>query len=150
MEYRQKWAKRMLEYAKKMVAYNGENMEVAVRPPRLEIWDREHVLVTHDECIFYSNDAQDTMWLEAGETIIRKKGQGGSLMISEFLCACHGRLQISQEQAKQLNIPDSARVIITPGKNEDGWWKSDDMVEQLRDRAIPIFEALHPGCTGLI
>lgn len=139
----------MLEYAKRMETYDGEDMESVIQPSRLEVWDTRHVLVTHDECIFYSNDAQDSMWLEEGETIIKKKGQGGSLMISDFLCACHGRLRISQERAIELKIPDSARGIIKPGKNEDGWWKSEDMVEQLRDRAIPIFDALHPGCRGM-
>jgi hypothetical protein len=147
VQYRELWAKRMLEYQKKMKEFEGANME-CVLEPNLRIWDKEHVLVTHDECIFYSNDAQASMWLEDGESVIRKKGQGGSVMVSEFLCACHGRLQIPHEDAIKQNIPASARVIIKPGKNADGFWKSDDMVEQLHNRALPIFEALHPGCTG--
>jgi hypothetical protein len=41
-----------------------------------------------------------------------------------------------------------ARVMIFPGANRDGYWRSENMVDQLKDRAIPIFEALHPGCKG--
>ena len=70
-------------------------------------------------------------------------------MVSDFLCACHGPMKISAERAAALGIPEPfARVIIKPGKNADGWWKSEDMVKQLCEKAIPIFEELHPGATG--
>ncbi|KAK9327268.1 hypothetical protein V1520DRAFT_349282 [Lipomyces starkeyi] len=41
-----------------------------------------------------------------------------------------------------------AREIIEPGKNRDGFWISDDMVQHLA-RAMEMFENLHPGCVGL-
>lgn len=69
-------------------------------------------------------------------------------MVSDFLCECHGPLQLPKETADQLRLPEKARVIIQPGKNKDGWWKSTDMVKQLKEKALPIFEALHPGCIG--
>ena len=69
-------------------------------------------------------------------------------MVSDFLCECHGSLKLPKQTAETLNLPEKARAIIQPGKNKDGWWKSTDMVKQLRDTAIPIFEALHPGCIG--
>ena len=47
-----------------------------VVPAELDVGERKHVLVTHDECTFYSNDTKTEMWLEEGESIIRKKGQG--------------------------------------------------------------------------
>ena len=75
-------------------------MEIVVAPPRLQVWDRRHIFVTHDECIFYSNDAKKTMWLEDGEGIIRQKGQGGSVMISDFLCPCHGAYDWIQTQPR--------------------------------------------------
>lgn len=133
-----------------MQTYTGDEMETEVPPSRLEVWDDRHVLITHDECIFYSNDAQGSMWLEEGESIIRKKGQGGSIMVSNFLCECHGQLQITADRAKELKLETpEARVIIKPGKNADGWWTSNDMVKQLKDQAIPIFKELHPGCIGI-
>jgi hypothetical protein len=36
-----------------------------------------------------------------------------------------------------------------PGKNNDGWWKADDLINQVVERAIPIFETCFPGCQAL-
>ena len=139
----------MLQYAKRRETWEGEEMEIVIPPTCLEPGMKKHVIVIHDECIFYSNDSQQSMWLQEGESVLKKKGNGGSIMVSEFLCACHGRLRISKEQAENLGIPDSAQKIIKPGKNKDGYWKSEDMVAQLRDLALPFFDALHPNCTGV-
>ena len=70
-------------------------------------------------------------------------------MVIELLCACNSRLRLSREQAEILGIPDSARNIMKPGKNKKGSWKSEDMVAQLQNLALPIFEAPHPNCTGV-
>ena len=43
---------------------------------------------------------------------------------------------------------NEARVTIISGTNREGYWKSEDMVAQLKEQAISIFEALHPGCKG--
>lgn len=131
-----------------MEEYEGDEMQIVVPPSRLQIWDNRHILVTHDECVFYSNDAKKSMWLEENEGIIRKKGQGGSIMVSEFLCSCHGRLRLDPATAEQLGLPAEAREIIKPGKNADGYWTSEQMVKQLTEKALPIFNALHPGCIG--
>src|SRR2546421_2224379 len=32
-----------------------------------------------------------------------------------------------------------------PGSNRDGWWTNQDLINQVVDRAIPIFERTHPG-----
>lgn len=58
-----------------MDTYTGDQMDEVV-PAKLQIWDHKHVLVTHDECTFYSNDSKLSMWMEEGESIIKKKGQG--------------------------------------------------------------------------
>ena len=34
----------------------------------------------------------------------------------------------------------TARVTIFPGKNADGWWDADQLVEQTASKAIPAFE----------
>ncbi|OAD73769.1 hypothetical protein PHYBLDRAFT_168203 [Phycomyces blakesleeanus NRRL 1555(-)] len=77
--YRQKWAKRMMVYKKKMATFS-ENEETVVLPV-LRSDEIEHVLVTPDESTFYANDGKDTMWLMEDENPIRKKGPGMSLMI---------------------------------------------------------------------
>ncbi|ODQ71801.1 hypothetical protein LIPSTDRAFT_190 [Lipomyces starkeyi NRRL Y-11557] len=40
------------------------------------------------------------------------------------------------------------RVILEPGKNRQGYWKSPQMCEQL-EHAIQVFEKLHPDCLAL-
>ena len=70
-------------------------------------------------------------------------------MISDFLCPCHGPMKVTDQQARENGLTSpSAREIIKAGKNRDGWWKSEDMVRQLKEKAIPIFNILHPGCIG--
>jgi hypothetical protein len=43
-------------YEKYMAKYEGENMERI--PPTLGADEKEVILVTHDECVFYSNDGK--------------------------------------------------------------------------------------------
>ena len=67
----------MLEYKKFMDTYKGDNMEEVISPKLRIEWESKHVLVTHDKCTFYSNDTKASMWMEDGESITKKKGQGG-------------------------------------------------------------------------
>jgi len=99
----------------------------------LENEEKELVFVTHDECVFYAHDAQGGLWLKDGEQILRKKGQGKSLMISGFMCPCHGVVSL-----KSLEI----------GKNSEGYWTSAHMVNHLKE-AITAFQSIHPGSQGL-
>ncbi|CAG8753191.1 4912_t:CDS:10 [Cetraspora pellucida] len=122
-EYRKEWASRMMNYRKKMKQYNGDEMEIVIPPKQLEIWDTHHVLVTHDEAYFYANDDNSSFWVEDKESIIKKKGQESTIMVKR-----------------------EARVIIKPGQHADGYWKSKNMVKQLHEKAIPIFNAFHSGC----
>jgi hypothetical protein len=54
--YRTKFLEEMKELERRMVRYEGETMEPI--PPALGTGERELILVTHDECIFYSNDGK--------------------------------------------------------------------------------------------
>ena len=54
--------------------------------------ERKIVLVTHDESCFSSNDGRKTIWLDQDHNILRPKGEGRSIMVSAFLCECHGLL----------------------------------------------------------
>lgn len=109
--YRIEWAKRMMEHKTRMAEFVGGEDGVeevwtynpgATEEPRL-------VMVTHDESTFYANDYKQVMWLEGDESVLRKKGLGGSLMVSEFQCACHGTMR------SKVNPGKSSR-IITPRK----------------------------------
>jgi hypothetical protein len=146
--YRTEWTQRMVHTAKKMTTYEGDGMQNAVAPT-LQAGEREIVWVTHDECTSYSNDGVNVAWLEDHETMLHKKSQGAAIMVSEFLCPCHGRLKLEPTHSKYDEIEHKeAQMIILPGANRDGYWRSEDMVKQLKERAIPIFEALHPNCQG--
>src|SRR4051794_23961593 len=47
------------------------------------------------------------------------------------------------------NFPREACIIMHPGKNNDRWWKAENLINQVVDRAIPIFEARFSGCQAL-
>jgi len=66
-----------------MANYEGETMEEI--PPTLESNEKEIILVTHDECVFYSNDEKRGVWAKSGKLPLCKKGNGRSIMISKFL-----------------------------------------------------------------
>ncbi|CAJ0751954.1 753_t:CDS:2, partial [Entrophospora sp. SA101] len=60
------------------------------------------------------------------------------------------RLQYTAQYLRLVNsdllpgqqIPKEACVIIHPGANNEGYWNCDKMAKQLKEKAIPIFEAI--------
>jgi len=38
---------------------------------------------------------------------------------------------------------------MTPGVSGDGWWTGEDLVKQVQEKAIPIFEERFPGAIGV-
>ncbi|OAD70983.1 hypothetical protein PHYBLDRAFT_171043 [Phycomyces blakesleeanus NRRL 1555(-)] len=96
--YHQKWAKRMIV-----------SNEI------------QHVLVTHDELTFYTNNGKNIMWLMEDENQISKKDLEMSLMIKVF----------------------------RPRADRDGYWMSADMLKQLKNNIIPLFELFHPECNAV-
>ncbi len=42
-----------------------------------------------------------------------------------------------------------ACVIMYSEKNNDGWWKAENLINQVVKRAIPIFEVRFSGCQTL-
>ena len=44
--------------------------------PNLPENNKEIILITHDECIFYSNDGKRGVQAKSGELPLRKKGNG--------------------------------------------------------------------------
>ena len=68
-------------------------------------------------------------------------------MVSDFLCAAHGRLHYIDHDSSK---PVYATEIIKygSGKNDDGWWDAEKMVEQTK-KAIAIFNKAFPGDTAV-
>ncbi|EFP94093.1 uncharacterized protein PGTG_20080 [Puccinia graminis f. sp. tritici CRL 75-36-700-3] len=53
-----------------------------------------------------------------------------------------------QHKASRLSLADAATVIY-PGSQGDPWWDMKQLCAQVVEKAIPIFEALHPGSQGV-
>jgi hypothetical protein len=148
IEYRKCFLDKMFEYEKLMPKFEGENMEQ--HNPEISSNEKLHILVTHDECVFYSNDDRPVIWAPLGEPPLRKKGQGKSIMVSEFLLETIGRLKLNSEQVLlHPNVPIEARKYLKPGKNEDGWWTAQHLLDQVINFAIPIFETMHPNAIAI-
>lgn len=95
VDYRKKFVQRWKEYEKRFVIYNNEGQVVsqlhgfAVPGVRFRL-----ILVTHDESTFYENDRRKTKWVhEKEKAATEKKGEGQSIMASDFLTAEWGRLK---------------------------------------------------------
>ncbi|CAB4474979.1 unnamed protein product [Rhizophagus irregularis] len=148
VQYRNKFLSDIFEYEKLMSRYEGENMDRIL--PDLAEGEKEHILVTHDECIFYSNDGQRGVWAKNGELPLRKKGNGKSIMVSEFLTEIDGRLKLKPTDIEQYpTVPAEAREYLEPGKDREGYWTAENVLNQIKTKAIPIFEILHPNCIGV-
>ncbi|CAG8721551.1 29625_t:CDS:1, partial [Racocetra persica] len=82
---------------------------------------------------------------------------GSSIHISDFVCESIGRLKLlDYEIGINDLLPDSmhlkytkAGIAIYLGINRDGWWTCDDLVNQVVECAIPIFERTHPNKIAL-
>ncbi|KAF9016780.1 hypothetical protein BDZ89DRAFT_961647 [Hymenopellis radicata] len=147
--YRTAFVKRWLqEYEPRMVVYdnNGKPIKTpqgfvlsgkrAGRPFRL-------ILVTHDESTFFANDRCKLGWLHPDfKNKPEPKGDGDSVMVSDFLTPDWGRLVDGDELSE-------ARILFRAGKNCDGYFTNTELMAQV-DHAIDIFEAKTNGlATGL-
>lgn len=139
VEYRNNWSKRMVGYMEKMDFFDEKDTTIVLEPI-LEEGEEKLVFVTHDECTFYANDGKNDIWLMEGESYIRKKSMGSSIMVSEFQCPCHGTMRIKNWKS---------RTLFKAGDSREGWWSYNNMVDQLTNDAIPLFESLHPGCKAI-
>ena len=125
-------------------------MEV-VTLPMLSSDQRPRISVTHDKSCFSSHDGNTTIWMDIKDRPLRPKGQGRSIMVSEFLCECHGPLKLIEHQMKDhTGISFETYAIIMPGKQKDRYWTISDLIHQVKTKLMPILKILHPGCDALV
>ena len=77
----------------------------------------------HNESIFYAHDRRRKSWYHKDAPAKPyTKGDGASLVVANFVSADFG----------WLKSPDgnTARRVMRPGKNKDGYFTSDDINEQ--------------------
>lgn len=94
--------------------------------PHLTPQERLLIPIFHDEAIYYANDQNPGIWVRDNEQVLRQKSKGHAIMISDFICEETGFLQVNEDEVTRL-----ARTIIEPGKNNDGWWTADKLLEQV-------------------
>jgi hypothetical protein len=109
--YRKSFLEKIFSYAVLMDKYGGDDMTVT-ELPELAPGQQKHVLIVHDESLFYSNEDQGSMWCHPKHPPSRKKGKGKCIMVSEFLCECHGRLWMTLENGEKEYATHSDPIRI--------------------------------------
>lgn len=89
------------------------------------------------------------MWKDDTMQVIKPKGRGAGLMVSDFIEDRDGYLTISDSMHTALsegnpNLKQSARVIFEYGKSKEGYWKSKDLLKQM-ETAVAVAEAKYPS-----
>jgi hypothetical protein len=82
----------MVEYYQRMEHYEVDSEENVIEPELNG--SKKPVLATHDESTFYGYDGKKTRWVQEGKSTILPKGPGQSLMVSDFMCPCHGTMKV--------------------------------------------------------
>jgi len=99
--------------------------------------ERRTVVWFHDESTFYANDRRLTRWVHKDETPVPyAKGEGPSQMVADLVSADY----------RWLRSPDGkeeARVLFKAGKNREGYFTSDDILEQA-NKAMDILQKHYP------
>ena len=93
--YRQGFVERWKQYEKRFVIFDNDGNELS-RPSGFAVPGVRFrlIVVTHDELTFYENDRQKTKWVHANEkAVAERKGEGQSIMISDFLTVEWGQLK---------------------------------------------------------
>jgi transposase len=137
--YRREFLNRYFAFQTKMKQFEGENMEIEINPI-LEEGEQEVVFITHDESTFYCNEGKRLIWMENGKKKILPKSKGTSIMISGFVCKCHGFM---------INGNQKSYKLFEAGNNRDGWFTNDDLVQQF-ENCKDLFTSLHPNCKILV
>ncbi|KAJ6521374.1 hypothetical protein DFH09DRAFT_1097822 [Mycena vulgaris] len=117
---------------------------------RMDAWSKEnlpfygphlpgkHIVVWfHDESIFYAHDCRRKTWYH--KNVPAKpyaKGEGASLMIANFVSSKYGWLRSPDEMR-------DVRVIMSPGKNKDGYFTNVEIREQAQ-AAMDLLNEFYP------
>ena len=106
------------------------------------------MLIFHDESIFHSNDDQGWMWGEKGKTILKLKGQGHGIMVSDFIDEHNGFLTLTDteyEQSKQIypDLQQHARRLLKYGAEFEGHWNSENSWYKLKQQLKLLRLSMH-------
>lgn len=138
VDYRRQFCERWEGYAKRMAIFDNDGNKIS-DPMGIDFANGMYPLihVTHDESTFHANDRRRKQWNHSDAVVLQPKGEGQSIMVSDFLTREWGHLEFDGEEA---------RSTFKAGKNREGYFTNDNLVEQV-DKAIDIFEARTHGFT---
>lgn len=133
--------------------YHGDDLDqFSEVDPKVLGNARETVFVYHDESTVHAQERPTLSWLLPGVTELRSKNKGRLIHISDFILESTGRLVLSPEfiecQSSTPSVTDAA-VVIHPGTKGDPWWDMSQLIDQIKTRALPIFDLLHPDKQGV-
>ncbi|POV96989.1 hypothetical protein PSHT_14830 [Puccinia striiformis] len=153
VEARKRYIADYTKYRQRSRMYDNDTFETsaAVHPEVLGS-NKETVFIFHDESTVHAKEKSKLAWLLPGTSKIRSKNVGRLIHISDFILETTGRLKLSDEQfqeaqmgaQKDLTSADAATVIY-PGSTGGKWWDMEQLCNQISQKAIPIFNALHPN-----
>jgi hypothetical protein len=94
--------------------YTYDDMTMEPIPPQLAPGEKLHILLPQDKCIANVNEQPRKVWLLDGQQLLRKKGKGHAIMISDWICETFGRLRLSEAQiTDQAKLPEAERLRVT-------------------------------------
>ena len=91
---------------------------------------RKMVVFFHNESTVQINEDQPIFWGTKGTHILRPKGRGAGIMVSDFIDKHNGYLTLSQKEYDQAKKSDPtlwmhARVLLECGESKEGYWTAD-------------------------
>jgi hypothetical protein len=100
IEYQEGFIKCWKEYEKRFIIYDNDG-NIVSRPTGFPVPQGvqfQLILVMHDKSTFYENNCCKTLWINNNtKAVAEKKGEGQSIMASEFLTSEWGRLKEGDE-----------------------------------------------------
>ncbi|KAI0037719.1 hypothetical protein FA95DRAFT_1506618 [Auriscalpium vulgare] len=88
----------------------------------------------HDETHFAANDRRELRWVHKDEKPVPyAKTEGATLMVADFVSADYGFM-------RSPTGDESTRILFRAGKNREGWWESDDILDHA-DKAMDILQS---------
>ncbi|KAH9843219.1 uncharacterized protein C8Q71DRAFT_698833 [Rhodofomes roseus] len=136
VQYRQEvFLPRMAALEARMLTWSKEGDEEY--GPHLE--PKDVVMWKQDESQFYAHDRRKLRWVHQSETATpEQKGEGASLMVSDFISADYGWLR-----SPDGTDAEEARVLFKAGVGRDGYYTSSHFVKQM-EHAISIAQKKWP------
>jgi len=103
-----------------------------IDPPTLDRRSKS-VVIFHDESTFQSNEDQNWQWGLKGSKMMKPKGRGAGIMVSDFVDEHNGFLALTDEeyeQSKQTNpsVKKYAWQFLEYGESKEGYWTRDKCI----------------------